>query len=84
MPGKSRSRLSSITSSSGTKRFSVPTRMKREMPCPSGTLTRAITDSASPGLRTVTSRFSDRFETNGNGCAGSSACGVTSGKTFLM
>ena len=51
---------------------------------PMGTFTRAISGSVrSWGLRwtePVTSRFSDRFDTNGNGCAGSIASGVTSGQ----
>ena len=32
------------------------------------------------GARNVTSRLSERLEMNGNGCAGSIACGVISGK----
>ena len=69
-----------MTSSSGTKRRASPTRRKRGMPLPTGTLTRAISGSVSFGWWPVTSRLSDRLEMNGNGCAGSIACGVTSGK----
>jgi hypothetical protein len=82
--GKSSSRLFAITSSSSTNVPESPTRKRRGMPAPIGSLTRESTDTPSPGVRTLTSRFSERFETNGNGCAGSIDCGVTSGKMLSM
>ena len=46
-----------------------------------GTLTRANRSVRPSGSRTVTARFSDRPEMYGNGCAGSTASGVSTGKT---
>ena len=46
-----------------------------------GTFTRAMRRVSSPGARTTTARFSDRFEMNGKGWAGSTASGVSTGKT---
>ena len=71
-----------MTSSSGTKRVVRPTRRKRGTPAPIGTLTRASPVWSSSAWCSVTSRLSDRLEMNGNGCAGSIASGVTSGKTL--
>ena len=71
-----------MTSSSGTKTMLSPTCRKRGTPEPTGTLTRTSAGWSLPGVRTVTSRLSDRFEMNGNGCAGSIANGVISGKMF--
>ena len=46
-----------------------------------GTFTRAKRRSPVCGSRTTTARFSDRSEMYGNGCAGSTASGVSTGKT---
>ena len=55
-------------------------RMKRLVPAPTGTFTRASASLCSPSdSAVVTSRLSERFEMKGKGCAGSVACGVTSG-----
>ena len=67
-----------MTSSSGTNRWS-PTGTNREKI--GGTLTRAKCSLPVFGLRTSTARFSDSPEMYGNGCAGSTASGVSTGKT---
>ena len=47
-----------------------------------GTLTRANNSELPPaGSRSTTARFSDRLLMYGNGCAGSTASGVSTGKT---
>ena len=80
MPGRSRSRFWAMMSSTGTKRRESPTRTKRGMPLPTGAFTRIRSGSLSFGWWPPTRRLSDRLEMNGNGCAGSSASGVTRGK----
>ena len=82
MPGNMSSRQWAMTSSRRTNSSRPATRRNLGTPAPVGTLIRAMVMSASWGKRSVTSRFKDRLEMNGNGCAGSIASGVTSGKTF--
>ena len=64
--------------SSSTKRW--PSARGRNRGSSGGTLTRAKRVSPVSGSRTVTARLSDRFEMYGNGCAGSTASGVSTGK----
>ena len=45
-----------------------------------GTFTRAKNSSSLSGLRTMTARLSERPEMYGNGCDGSTARGVRTGK----
>ena len=78
MPGNSRFMWSAITSSSGTN-LCGPTGTNREKI--GGTLTRAKCSLSVLGLRTSTARFRDSPEMYGNGCAGSTASGVSTGKT---
>ena len=78
MPGNSASRCAAITCSSGTKRSPSGSATKRGSS--GGTLTRAKRRSPVIGSRTTAARFSDRFEMYGNGCAGSTASGVSTGK----
>ncbi len=67
-----------MTCSSGTKRSPSGSGTKRGSS--GGTFTRANRSSPLDGSRTTTARFSDRFEMYGNGCAGSTASGVSTGK----
>ena len=78
MPGNSASRCAAITCSSGTKRVRPGSATKRGSS--GGTLTRAKRCSPVAGSRTATARLSERFEMYGNGCAGSTASGVSTGK----
>src|SRR5918996_2171856 len=77
MPGKSCERCAAMTSSRGTKRSSPTGRNRAKF---GGTLTRAKCSVPVRGLRTTTARFSDSPEMYGNGCAGSTASGVSTGK----
>ena len=63
--------------SRGTKRNPFPTLTKRDSS--GGTFTRAKRCSRLPSV-TITPRFSDRLEMYGNGCPGSTASGVSTGK----
>jgi len=47
-----------------------------------GTLTRANSSGPPAGSRTTTARLSDSPEMYGNGCAGSTASGVSTGKMW--
>ena len=82
MPGKSRSRFASMIFSSRTNSRSLPlppgtgTNRDRE----GGTLTRAKAGFFSFLSASSTASDSERFETNGKGCAGSKASGVSTGK----
>ncbi len=80
IPGNSPSRCAAITCSSGTKRS--PSGITTKRGSSGGTFTRANRCSPVSGSRTTTARFSDRFEMYGKGCAGSTASGVRTGKTF--
>ena len=97
IPGNSVSKCAAITSSRGTKfvpafvaaRSSVATPSKsgitdstltrRGSDC--GTLTRAKYVLSVASFRTTTARLRDRPEMYGNGCEGSTASGVNTGKT---
>ena len=70
-----------MSCSSSTKRCASGSSRKRGSS--GGTLTRAKRSSPVAESRTVTARFSDRFEMYGNGCAGSTASGVSTGKMLL-
>ena len=95
MPGNSCSRCSEMTSSTGTNdigpfsgdaactsgalgRPDASTAMNRGSS--GGTLTRAKCSLPVAGLVTTTARLSDSPEMYGNGCAGSTASGVSTGK----
>src|SRR4051794_31244980 len=84
MPGKSWSRWAAMTSSSGTKRHrwcsSPSTAMSRGSS--GGTFTRAKCCFSVAGLRRMTARLSESPEMYGKGCAGSTASGVSTGKTW--
>ena len=79
MPGKRASRWALITCSSGTKRSPSGSAAKRGSA--GGTLTRATRWSRVDGSATTTARLSDIDEMYGKGCAGSTASGVSTGKT---
>ena len=76
-PGKSRWQLAAITCSTGTNRLS-PSGEKRGIS--GGTLSLANCTWSVSGSRTTTARLRDRLEMYGNGCAGSTARGVSTGK----
>ena len=78
IPGNSAPSLAAMTCSSSTKRSPSGSATKRGSS--GGTFTRAKRSSPLDGSRTVTARFSDRFEMYGKGCAGSTARGVSTGK----
>ena len=80
MPGKSMSRWAAITSSSATNR-QEPSPVSTQRSRVSGTLTRAKRCSEPTGSRIKTARLSERSEMNGKGCPGSTASGVSTGKT---
>ena len=65
-----------MTSSIGTYLF-CPT--ARNLGSSGGTLTRANTVASVLGSAIITARLSDRPEMNGNGCAGSTTSGVSTG-----
>ena len=67
-----------MTCSSGTKRS--PSGSSTNRGSSDGTFTRAKRRSSDSGSRTITARFSDRFEMYGNGWPGSTASGVSTGK----
>ena len=85
MPGNSRSRLASTSFSSRTNSSVLPgapgTGTNR--PSEAGTFTRAKAGRFSFLSVSSTASESERFETNGNGCAGSNARGVRTGNTTL-
>ena len=66
MPGKSTSRFSAISSSSGTNVRPSPTGTKRGS-ISFGTFTRANVSTSVTGSRTITPSDSDRLEMYGNG-----------------
>ena len=78
MPLNSSPRCAAITSSIGTNRSldALTNRGNCE-----GTFTRANTVCPVAGLRTMTARFSESPEMYGNGCAGSTASGVSTGRS---
>ena len=78
MPGNSRSRCAAITCSIGTNLR--PPESLRKRGRSGGTFTRAKRRTALLGSRTTTARFSERSLMYGNGCAGSTASGVRTGK----
>ncbi len=89
IPGKRWSRWAEMTSSSGTKRVSYmsargdssrPGTIRMRRGSTGGTLTRAKCSLAVLGLTSTTARLSDRPEMYGNGWAGSTASGVSTGK----
>ena len=89
MPEKSWSRCAAISSSTGRNRARrVPSGATPRL-CGTvtkrgtllGTLIRANSSGPPSGSRTTTARLSDRPEMYGNGCAGSTASGVSTGKT---
>ena len=67
-----------MTCSRGTKRSPSAITTKRGRM--GGTFTRANLRSPVVALRTMTARFNDRLEMSGNGCAGSTDRGVSTGK----
>ena len=67
-----------MTCSTGTNRS--PSGITTNRGSSGGTLTRAIRCSLPRGAPTTTARFSDRSLMYGNGCAGSTASGVSTGK----
>ncbi len=83
MPGNSTGRSAAISSSIGRKRTTAPSRLSSSTnrSTLSGTLTRAKCSTAVSGCLTVTARFRLSPLTNGNGCAGSTASGVSTGNT---
>ena len=82
MPGNSVSSLAAMSCSSSTKRWASGSSRKRGSS--GGTLTRAKRSSPVAESRTVTARFSERFEMYGNGWAGSTASGVSTGKMLSV
>ena len=78
MPGKSLSRCPAITSSSGTNLWRETS---MNLGNDGGTLTRANSSFPAPGFLTTTAKLRDRPEMYGNGCDGSTARGVSTGKT---
>ncbi len=78
MPGNSRSRCAAITVSSGTNRS--PSGSGTNRGSSGGTFTRANLRTPVIGSRTNAARLRDRFEMYGNGCAGSTDSGVSTGK----
>ena len=86
IPGNSRSRFASITFSSRTNSRVFPgapgtgTNRERE----GGTFTRAKAGFFSFLSASSTASDSDRFETKGNGCAGSKARGVRTGNDDVL
>src|SRR6266540_2346198 len=80
MPGKSWSRCAMTTCSSGTNVEPSASGTKRGRM--SGTLTRANSGRWLAGSRTVTASDSDRLEMYGKGWPGSTASGVSTGKTW--
>ena len=69
-----------MTCSNGTNRS--PSGITTNRGSTGGTFTRAIRCSPVPGSPTSTRRFSDRLEMYGNGCPGSTASGVSTGKIW--
>ena len=69
-------RCAAITSSSGTKRYCDTARNRGSS---GGTFTRANMVAPVPGSATITARLSDRPEMYGNGWAGSTISGVSTG-----
>ena len=76
IPGNNMSRCWAIRSSSGTKREPPMPRNRSRL---GGTFTRANSSVPVAGLRTTTARFSESPEMYGNGWAGSTASGVSTG-----
>ena len=81
IPGNSRPRFAVITSSINTKRVEPGTDMKRGKFC--GILTRAKRRSCVRGSLAMMARLRARLEMYGNGCAGSTASGVSTGKILV-
>ena len=81
IPGNSRPRFAEITSSINTKRVDPGTDMKRGKFC--GILTRAKRRSCVRGSLAIMARLRARLEMYGNGCAGSTASGVSTGKILV-
>ncbi len=79
MPGNRSEMCAAMTSSSGTKRCWVTSTNRGRL---GGTFTRANSSVPVMGLRTTTARLRDSPEMYGNGCAGSTASGVSTGKTL--
>ena len=79
MPGKSSSRCAAMRSSSGTNR-DEPTGTRRSRI--GGTFTLAKSSLSVVGFFTTTARLSESPLMYGNGCAGSTAKGVRTGKTL--
>ena len=76
MPPKSWFRWAAITSSIGTYRCWETFRKRGSS---GGTFTRANKVAPVPGSASVTARLRDRPEMNGNGWAGSTTSGVSTG-----
>ena len=72
------SRCPAITSSRGTKRWRETS---MNLGSDGGTLTRAKSSLSDSLFLTTTAKFSERPEMYGNGCDGSTARGVRTGKT---
>src|ERR1700733_12243603 len=75
-PANSSGRCAAITSSSGTNRLGATVRNRGSS---GGTLTRAKIVAPVSGSAIITARLSERPEIYGNGCAGSTTSGVSTG-----
>jgi hypothetical protein len=93
MPGNRWSRCAAMTSSSGTNLVaymsasgdsSALSATRSIRGSTGGTLTRAKCSLPVRGLTRTTARFRERPEMYGNGCAGSTASGVSTGNTRLV
>ena len=82
MPGKRSSRWFEISSSSGRNRTVSPSLgSSTNRGSIGGTLSRANSWRPVRALRMRIARLSERPEMYGNGCAGSTASGISTGKT---
>ena len=79
IPGKRTSRWAAMTCSMGTNRS--PSGSSTNRGSNGGTFTRAKRRSPLAGSRTSAARFSESEEMYGNGCAGSTDSGVSTGNT---
>ena len=88
IPGNNIGRKAAMSSSIGRKRTDLSSGSgllsTTNRSTLSGTLTRAKCSPPSSGDLTATARFRLRPLTNGNGCAGSTASGVRTGKDLLV
>jgi hypothetical protein len=71
-----------MSSSTGRNRYRRPDSTVTRRGTLLGTLTLANSSGPPSGSRTTTARLSDSPEMYGNGCAGSTASGVSTGNTW--